>query len=220
MSQQRSFFEMLYRRTVVALTENVARTSEDAEFDELRARHYKVRLNEVYDAILKKVDFWIGWEAANNEKSLGNMAIIKCKVPSLLLVGTSCQVDIWLNEIKREDGDYETILNAQCCCGTIGVDLGESQRMITMLVFALDEMFEQYHPSDYTVGSGSFSTPPDAIAQKPQKGGKITVHMTPPTSRDGAPQANGKANTGTVNPVTGSREIKVNIPSKNKNNEA
>lgn len=221
MPQQRSFLESLYRRTVVALTENVARTSEDAEFDELRPRHYKARLNEVYDAILKKVDIWIGWEAANKEKSLGNMAIIKCKVPSLLLVGTTCQVDIWLNEIKRDDGAYETVMNAKCSCGNfLNVDLGESQRMITMVVFALDEMFEQYHPSVYTAGSTSFSNPPDAIGAKPKKDGKITVHMKPPATKEGSPQTNGSSKTDNVNPVTGSREIKVNLTSKTKNNDA
>lgn len=220
MSQQRSLFESIYRRTVVAFSDNVAKTSDDAEFDELRTRHYKARLNDIYDAILKKVDIWIGWETANREKSLGNMAIIKCKVPSLLLIGTQCQVDIWLNEIKRDDGTYETVLNAKCACGSFGVDLGESQRMITMLVFALDDMFEQYHPSTYTAGSSSFSNPPEAVNEKPAKTGKITVRMTPPPPKDGSPQSNGSSNTGNINPVTGSREIKVNIPSKNKNNEA
>lgn len=219
MSQQRSFIESLYRRTVVAFTENAARTSDDAEFDELRPRHYKARLNEIYDAILKKVDIWIGWEAANNEKSLGNMAIIKCKVPSLLLVGTTCLVDIWLNEIKREDGSYETVLNAKSRCGNMGLDLGESQRMITMLVFALDDMFEQYRSVEYTAGSSSFSNPPDALGVKPRKDPKITVHSKPPVQKAGTPEANGNSKTDNINPVTGSREIKVNLTSKTKNNE-
>ncbi len=137
----KNLLDILYRRISVSLSNNSAETSEDAEFHELQSRHYKASLNEMYEAIQKKIDIWIGWEVDNKKKDLGNIAIITCKVRSYLFGLFESKFSIWLTEEKGADGNPETIVNVKSSADIPGPDLGENQRMIAMLLLALDEMF-------------------------------------------------------------------------------
>ncbi len=138
----KNLLDILYRRISVSLSNNSAETSEDAEFHELQSRHYKASLNDLYEAIQKKIDIWIGWEIETKKKDLGNVAIINCKVRSYLLGLFECNFSIWLTEVTGKDDRPETIVNVKSNSDIPGPDFGENQRMIAMLVLALDDMFE------------------------------------------------------------------------------
>jgi|GEM_PF-2006901 len=137
----KNLLDILYRRISVSLSGKSAETSENAEFHELQSRHYKATLNELYEAIQKKIDIWFGWEITTKKKELGNVAIIKCNVRSYILGLFESKFSIWLTEETGKDGNPETIVNVKSSSDIPTPDFGENQRMIAMLLLALDEMF-------------------------------------------------------------------------------
>jgi len=202
-----NIFDIVYRRAVAAFTKNNAETEENADFYELKTRHYKAPMNDIYEAIQKKVNIWIGWDLDTKKKDLGNIAILKCKVRTPLSLIKEAEVSIWLTEESDANGDTETIVNVKSTLNldSSQPDLGENQRIIAMLILALDDLFPTGdNPIKPSVGKAFISKDEPRKTQK--------VHRT-------SVKVNKKKASATQaeNPSNGrSKEIKVTFASKNK----
>jgi hypothetical protein len=130
----------LLRKAVLALTKNGAETSETPEFSELKTRHYRAKVGEVYTAAIQVSGRWLGWRITSREKNLGSMAAIKVEFKSLVLGGNTCELAVWFSEEKNADGVVMTTVNAKSVSDVqTNGDLGENRRVIAFFLFALDE---------------------------------------------------------------------------------
>ncbi|ACF13987.1 conserved hypothetical protein [Chloroherpeton thalassium ATCC 35110] len=201
-----NIFDIVYRRAVSAFTQNSAETTENAEFYELKTRHYKAPMNDIYEAIQKKVDIWIGWDLDTKKKDLGNIAVIKCKVRTPLSLIKEADVSIWLTEEMDAQNQPETIVNVK---STLNLDngqpdLGENQRIIAMLILALDELFPTSENPIHPSISKAFIS-----KEEPKKQKVETTTIKAPGQEEAAAK--------TEKPSNGkSKEIKVTFASKNK----
>lgn len=126
------------------LTGNATHTSENPVFSELKVRRYERPASELTEFITTKIDHWIGWELRNEKKAVGGMSVIRADASSFALLGMKIQVVFGLFEEKDASGGTITTVNAKAETQIDSKgDLGESRRMIRMMLGALDFEFRR-----------------------------------------------------------------------------
>ncbi len=121
------------------LTDNTNHTSEHPVFDELKVRRYTKPLSEIAAFITDKIDRWVGWNLKNEKTAVGGMMIIRADVFSFALLGTKIDVTFGLSEETDRNGNPITTINAKAETNIESKgDLGESRRVIRMVLGALD----------------------------------------------------------------------------------
>ncbi|HED30328.1 MAG TPA: hypothetical protein ENN50_01280 [Prosthecochloris aestuarii] len=126
------------------LTGNTNHTSEHPLFDELRVRRYAKPLSEISAFITEKIDNWLGWNLKNERTAVGGMVLIRAEVSSFALLGTKIDVSFGLSEEKDRNGNPITTVNAKAETHIDSKgDLGESRRMIRMMLGGIDFEFRK-----------------------------------------------------------------------------
>ncbi|ANT64971.1 MULTISPECIES: hypothetical protein [Prosthecochloris] len=126
------------------LTDNANHTSEHPVFDELKVRRYALPMSEIANFISHKADLWIGWDLKSEKTAIGGMTVIQTNVSSFALLGTRIEATFGLSEEKDRNGKPITTLNAKASTNIASRgDLGESRRVIRMMVSAVDFEFRK-----------------------------------------------------------------------------
>ncbi|NTU53259.1 MAG: hypothetical protein HGA97_06095 [Chlorobiaceae bacterium] len=138
------------------LTDNATHTSENPVFIELKVRRYACPLDDVADFISSKSEHWVGWSLKNQKTAVGGMKTIRSEVSSFALLGMKIDVTFGLVEETDINGRTMTTVNAKAHTRIDSRgDLGESRRMLRMMLSALDFEFRPQIISedDYTFRS-------------------------------------------------------------------
>jgi hypothetical protein len=134
------------------LTNNATHTSEKPVFSELKVRRYACPLDDIADCIIHKTESWVGWDLKNQKTAVGGMKSIRTEVSSLALLGMKIDVSFGLVEETDINGRKITTVNgkAHTRIDSKG-DLGESRRMLRMMLVALDFEFRPQivHEDEY-----------------------------------------------------------------------
>ncbi len=135
-------FNTELRKAYQGFTHNASKTSEHPAFDELRIRRFARPRDEVAAFIIKKILHWVGWNLRSKKTSVGGMVMIRAEVFSFALFGTKIDVSFGLSEEIDRNGKPITTVNskAETEINARG-DLGESRRVIRMVLAALDFEF-------------------------------------------------------------------------------
>ena len=124
------------------LTSNATHTSDKPVFAELKVRHYAASSNEVAELITHKIESWIGWSLKSEKTAVGGMKLIRAEVSSLALLGMKIDVAFGLIEESDINGRKLTTVNAKAHTRIDSRgDLGESRRMLRMMLESLDFAF-------------------------------------------------------------------------------
>jgi hypothetical protein len=126
------------------LLDNATHTSETPVFSELKVRRYECPLDAVTALISTKIESWVGWSLMNQKTAVGGMKTIRAEVSSLALLGMKIDLTFGLLEETDVNGRRITTVNgkAHTRIDSKG-DLGESRRMLRMMLFALDVEFRK-----------------------------------------------------------------------------
>ena len=126
------------------LTDNANQTSENPVFEELKVRRFAKSLKETERFIVDKIEHWVGWSLKSKKMSVGSMMMIRAEVSSFVLLGTKITVTFGLSEETDRNGKHITTINskAETDIDSRG-DLGESRRVIRMMLSALDFGFRK-----------------------------------------------------------------------------
>jgi hypothetical protein len=134
------------------LTNNATHTSEKPVFSELKVRRYSCPMDDVAGFITHKIESWVGWELKNQKTAVGGMKSIRAEVSSFALLGMKIDVTFGLMEETDINGRTITTVNgkAHTRIDSKG-DLGESRRMLRMMLASLDFEFRPQivHEDDY-----------------------------------------------------------------------
>ena len=134
------------------LTNNATHTSEQPVFSELKVRRYSCPLDDVADFITSKIEGWVGWDLKNQKTAVGGMKTIRAEVSSFALLGMKIDVTFGLVEETDLNGRKITTVNgkAHTRIDSRG-DLGESRRMLRMMLASLDFEFRPQiiHEDEY-----------------------------------------------------------------------
>jgi hypothetical protein len=134
------------------LTDNATHTSENPVFNELKVRRYDCPIDDIADFILHKMEHWVGWSLKDNKTAVGGMKSIRGEVSSFALLGMKIDVSFGLVEETDVNGRKITTVNgkAHTRIDSKG-DLGESRRMLRMMLSGLDFEFRPQiiHEDDY-----------------------------------------------------------------------
>ncbi|NTW51371.1 MAG: hypothetical protein HGB22_02090 [Chlorobiaceae bacterium] len=134
------------------LTDNATHTSDNPVFNELKIRRYDCGIDDIADFIILKMDHWVGWRLKDHKTAVGGMKSIRGEVSSFALLGMKIDVSFGLMEEKDVNGRPITTVNgkAHTRIDSKG-DLGESRRMLRMMLSALDFEFRPQiiHEDDY-----------------------------------------------------------------------
>lgn len=124
------------------LTNNATHTSEKPVFSELKVRRYACPIEDIADCITGKAESWVGWSLKNQKTAVGGMKSIQTEVSSFALLGMKIDVTFGLIEETDVNGRKITTVNgkAHTRIDSRG-DLGESRRMLRMMLSALDFEF-------------------------------------------------------------------------------
>jgi hypothetical protein len=124
------------------LTDNATHTSEKPIFSELKVRRYERQMNDIADLILDKISRWVKWTLISEKTAVGGMLVIRAEVMSFALLGMKIDATFGLLEEKDVNGRLITTVNAKAetIIESKG-DLGESRRVIRMMLAALDFEF-------------------------------------------------------------------------------
>jgi hypothetical protein len=137
-------FKNEFAKAYHGLTGNATHTSENPVFDELKVRRYEKPSAEVSEVILANIDRWIGWNLKNERTAVGGMMIIRAEVFSLALLGMKIDITFGLFEEKDVNGRMITTVNSKAETNIESKgDLGESRRVIRMMLGALDFEFRK-----------------------------------------------------------------------------
>jgi hypothetical protein len=121
------------------LTANATHTSEKPVFNELKVRRYDKPIAEISEFILNKIDRWIGWNLISEKTAVGGMTTIRAEVSSFILFGLKVNVTFGLLEEKDINNRFVTTVNAKAETHIESRgDLGESRRVIRMMLGAMD----------------------------------------------------------------------------------
>jgi hypothetical protein len=138
------------------LTDNATHTSETPVFSELRVRRYECPIDDVADFITEKVEHWVGWGLKHQKTAVGGMRTVRAEVSSFALLGMKIDIAFGLVEEKDVNGRPITTVNgkAHTHIDSKG-DLGESRRMLRMMLSALDFEFRKQivNENDYALRS-------------------------------------------------------------------
>ncbi|NTU68553.1 MAG: hypothetical protein HGB02_06715 [Chlorobiaceae bacterium] len=126
------------------LMENATHTSETPVFSELRVRRYAVPIETIAEFTTRKVEHWVGWNLKNQKTAVGGMRSIRAEVSSFALLGMKIDITFGLLEETDVNGLKITTVNgkAHTRIDSKG-DLGESRRMLRMMLSALDFEFKR-----------------------------------------------------------------------------
>lgn len=142
-------FKTEFAKAYHGLTGNATHTSETPVFSELKVRRYELPANEVSDFIVDKIVRWIGWNVKNVKTAVGGMTVIRAEVFSFALLGMTIDTTFGLHEEKDINGRLITTVNAKALTNIESKgDLGESRRVIRMMLGALDFEFRKKIVSD------------------------------------------------------------------------
>ena len=148
------FFDFIpFRNEMVkvyhGLMDNATHTSENPVFSELRVRRYAASIDKVAEFITEKIDRWVGWDLKNQRTAVGGMRSIRAEVSSFALLGMKIDITFGLLEETDVHGYPITTVNgkAHTRIDSKG-DLGESRRMLRMMLSALDFDFRKEIISD------------------------------------------------------------------------
>lgn len=131
------------------LTGNANQTSENPVFDELKVRRFSKPAKEATDFIVDKIEHWVGWNLKSKKTSVGGMTMVRAEVSSFALLGTKITVTFGLSEETDRNGEPITTINAKAETEIDSRgDLGESRRVIRMVLAALDFEFRKFHIKD------------------------------------------------------------------------
>ena len=145
-------FRTEFNKACHGLTTNATHTSENPVFNELKVRRYDRPITDVSDFILSKIDHWLGWNLISERTAVGGMVTIRAEVSSFILFGLKINVTFGLLEEKDINGRCITTVNAKAETHIESKgDLGESRRVIRMMLGAMDFSFrtEQISDEDY-----------------------------------------------------------------------
>ena len=124
------------------LTSNATHTSDKPVFAELKVRHYAAPSNEVSEVIVNKIESWVGWSLKSEKTAVGGMKSIRAEVSSFALLGMKIDVTFGLIEETDVNGLKITTVNAKAHTRIDSRgDLGESRRMLRMMLASLDFEF-------------------------------------------------------------------------------
>jgi len=146
-------FKTEFAKAYHGLTGNATHTSESPVFNELKVRRYDLSAEEVSEFIIDKIERWVGWNFKNEKTAVGGMRVVRAEVFSFALLGMKIDVTFGLHEEKDVNGRFITTVNAKALTNIESKgDLGESRRVIRMMLGALDFEFrrniineEDYH---------------------------------------------------------------------------
>lgn len=126
------------------LLDNATHTSENPVFSELKVRRYECSLENVSEFINAKIESWVGWSLKNQKTAVGGMKSIRAEVSSFALLGMKIDINFGLLEETDVNGRKITTVNgkAHTRIDSKG-DLGESRRMLRMMLSALDFEFRK-----------------------------------------------------------------------------
>lgn len=137
-------FKTEFAKAYHGLTGNATHTSETPEFSELKVRRYTRKASDIAEFITTKVDHWLGWDLRSEKTAVGGMSVIRAEVTSFALLGMKIQVTFGLLEEQDVNGDTITTLNAKAVTQIESKgDMGESRRMIRMMLGATDFEFRR-----------------------------------------------------------------------------
>lgn len=127
------------------LTDNATHTSEKPVFSELKVRRYERPMAEVSDFIIDKIDRWVGWNLKNEKTAVGGMKTIRAEVSSFALLGMKIDISFGLVEEIDVNGRPITTVNGKAHTRIDAKgDLGESRRMLRMVLSALDFEYRKH----------------------------------------------------------------------------
>ncbi|NTU93814.1 MAG: hypothetical protein HGB29_07825 [Chlorobiaceae bacterium] len=138
------------------LTDNATHTSEKPVFSELRVRRYDCPIDTVSDFIVDKIENWVGWNLKSQKTAVGGMKAIRAEVSSFVLLGMKIDVSFGLIEETDINGRKITTVNGKAHTNIDSKgDLGESRRMLRMILGALDFQFgrQSVNDTDYAYRS-------------------------------------------------------------------
>jgi hypothetical protein len=137
-------FKTEFAKAYHGLTGNATHTSETPVFNELKVRRYEMPAKELSDFISDKIERWVGWNYKNEKTAVGGMTVIRAEVISFALLGMKIDVTFGLHEEKDVNGRVITTVNAKALTNIESKgDLGESRRVIRMMLGALDFEFRK-----------------------------------------------------------------------------
>ena len=145
-------FRSEFTKAQYGLTTNATHTSESPVFNELKVRRYDRPVADISEFVLRKIDHWLGWSLINERTAIGGMTTIRAEVSSFILFGMKINVTFGLLEEKDVNGRFITTVNAKAETQIESKgDLGESRRVIRMMLGAMDFEFrsEQIAEEDY-----------------------------------------------------------------------
>ena len=145
-------FKNEFNKTYYGLKSNATHTSEHPLFHELKVRRYDLPIGEITEFILTKINHWVGWNLIYEKTAVGGMTAIRAEVSSFLLFGLKINITFGLLEEKDVNGRLITSVNAKAETQIESRgDLGESRRVIRMMLGAMDFEFrsEQIAEEDY-----------------------------------------------------------------------
>ena len=137
-------FKNEFNKTYYGLKSNATHTSEHPLFHELKVRRYDQPIGEITEFILTKINHWIGWNLIYEKTAVGGMTSIRAEVSSFLLLGLKINITFGLLEEKDVNGRLITSVNAKAETQIESRgDLGESRRVIRVMLGALDFEFRK-----------------------------------------------------------------------------
>jgi hypothetical protein len=135
-------FKNEFTKACQGLTTNATHTSEKPVLDELKVRRYDKPITDISDFIVNKIDHWLGWNLISEKTAVGGMTTIRAEVSSFILFGLKINVTFGLLEEKDINGRFITTVNAKAETHIESRgDLGESRRVIRMMLGAMDFEF-------------------------------------------------------------------------------
>ncbi len=139
-------FRNEFNKAYHGLTGNANQTSESPLFDELKVRRFSKSAAVLSRYIIDKIEHWVGWNLKSKKTSVGGMTMIRAEVSSFALLGTKIVVTFGLSEESDRNSDPITTINAKAETEIQSRgDLGESRRVIRMVLSALDFEFRKSH---------------------------------------------------------------------------
>ncbi|NTW56732.1 MAG: hypothetical protein HGB20_06785 [Chlorobiaceae bacterium] len=144
----RSEFEKAYH----GLTSNATHTSEKPVFSELKVRRFDLPASELAKFVVDKVERWVGWTLKGEKTAVGGMTSVRAQVSSFALLGMVVDVTFGLFEEIDRDGRPVTTVNAKAVTQIDSKgDLGESRRVIRMILSAMDHEYrsKRINEEDY-----------------------------------------------------------------------
>ncbi len=137
-------FKNEFNKACQGITSNATQTSDQPVFEELRVRRYRRPMSDLSGFIVDKIDRWIGWLIIREKTAAGGITTIRAEVSSIILFGLKVNVTFGLFEERDSSGLLMTTVNAKAetQIGARG-DLGESRRVIRMMLGALDFNFKK-----------------------------------------------------------------------------